>query len=513
MEVPVCGAGGVFSLVMSPYLIGADVGSSALKAALVHPDRGVVAIAEHSYPMHRPHPEWAQNDPDDWYRALAKAIPEVLAKGGVAPGEVAALCLAGQRDIAVLLDEAGRALAPCIHWSDRRDPEETTQLYEELGRERLIDRSGTLPIPGLELPNLVWTRRHQPEVWREVRHALQPKDYLAYRLTGDIGTDPTGPTRSIMNDWRTESWSDEICADAQIPREILPDVRYQPWEPRGVLGRDAALEIGLEPGTMLVAGGGDDPCAALGSGVVGPGDVSIGTGSSNSWRVVAESPKFDPTGLLSLLPHVAPGRYLHEMVVCGTGTTFRWFRDAFGDGASYEQLIAEGGGVEPGSEGLMCFPYIEGATVPCLEDNARAVFFGISGHHRRPHFVRAALEGIAYQYPALLDVIRDRGHDVTTMTISDGEARSTQWNQIKADVMGQPLVPALRVEAPAIGAAILGGIGAGVFDEVEDGLEVVLELAPKVEPDPAAQAAYAQLRMRWEAVKGDLFGIFATRCQ
>lgn len=496
---------------MSPYVIGADVGSSALKAALVHPERGVVAIAEHGYPMHRPRPQWAENDPDDWYRALCEAIPEVLQTGGVDASEVAALCIAGQRDVAVLLDAEGRVLAPCIHWSDRRDPDETAQLFDSLGRARLIDHSGTLPIPGLVLPNLVWTRRHQPEIWARVRHALQPKDYLAYRLTGDVGTDPTGPTRSILNEWRTETWSDELCADAQIPREILPDVRYKPWEPRGLLLEQPASDVGLKPGTVLVAGGGDDPCAALGSGVVGVGDVSIGTGSSNSWRVVAEEPKFDPTGLLSLLPHVAPGRYLHEMVVCGTGTTFRWFRDAFGSGASYEELIAEGATVEAGSDGLLCFPYIEGATVPFQDDNARAVFFGIAGHHRRRHFVRAALESIAYQYPMLLEVVRDRGHQVTTMTISDGEARSHEWNEIKAAVLGQPLVPALRVEAPAIGAAILGGMGVGMFATVEEGLAVVLELAPPVEPDPMLQAAYVQLRAQWESVREKMFGIYAAR--
>jgi xylulokinase len=487
------------------YVIGADVGSSALKAALVHPDQGVVAVAERTYPMHRPHPGWAENDPEDWFRALATAIPQILAAAGVNAREVGALCLVGQRDVAVLLGADGHVLSPCIHWTDRRDPRETTELYDSLGRSVLIERSGTLPIPGLVLPNLAWTKRHQPDVWARVRYALQPKDYLAFRLTGDIGTDPTGPTRSILNDWRSEDWSEATCQEAGIPRRILPDVKYRPWEPRGVLSAGPAAETGLAAGTVLVAGGGDDPAAALGSGVVHPGDVSVGTGSSMSWRIVGTQPRFDPTGVIGLMPHLAPGRYLHEMVATGTGTTLRWFRSAFAENTSYADLIDEAGRISRGSDGLLCFPYVEGASIPVQDDSARAVFYGISGHHRRPHFSRAILEGIAYQYPPLLQAVRDRGHAVSAMTISDGEARSRQWNQIKADVLGESMTPSLRVEAPAIGAAILAGVGGGTFATVDDGLAVVLELAPAVQPDLETHQEYEELRRSWEAVRESVF--------
>jgi xylulokinase len=489
---------------MSGYVVGADVGSSALKAALVHPDRGVVAVAEHTYPMHRPHRDWAENDPEDWYLALAAAVSEVLKTSDIAASEVKALCLVGQRDVAVLVDNHGEVLTPCIHWTDRRDPGGTTELYDRLGRSDLIHRSGTLPIPGLVLPNLAWTKAHLLDVWARVHVALQPKDYLALRLTGDIGTDPTGPTRSVLNDWRSQDWSSQTCEEAGIPREILPDVKYQPWEPRGELG-NPAHDLGLLPGTVLVAGGGDDPAAALGSGVINPGDVSIGTGSSMSWRIVGDEPKFDPTGVIGLMPHLIPGRYLHEMVATGTGTTLRWFRTVFGDGSTYEQLIAEAAAVDPGSDGLLCFPYVEGASVPWQDDAARAVYYGIAGHHRRAHFTRATLEGIAFQYPALLEVVTSRGHTVRGFTISDGEARSHLWNQIKADVMGQPITPSLRVEAPAIGAAILAGIATGLFDSAAAALAVVLELAPPVHPRSTESAQYTALQQHWETIRGRIF--------
>jgi xylulokinase len=454
--------------------------------------------------MHRPRPGWAENDPEDWYRALAAAVPEVLAKGGVTAREVAGLCLVGQRDVAVLVGANREVLAPVIHWTDRRDPEETTDLYDRLGRDRLVDECGTQPIPGLILPNLSWTKKHQPEVWARVRHALTPKDYLAFLLTGDLGTDPTGPTRSILNDWRAGDWSSRICQDAGIAREILADVRHQPSAIRGILG-DQAAGIGLAPGTPLMAGGGDDPSATLGSGVVDPGDVSIGTSSSMSWRVVAEKPVHDPSGLVGLMPHLIPGRFIHEMVITGSGTTLRWFRETFAPGSTYAELIAEASTVPAGCEGLVCFPYLEGATVPVQDDTARAMFRGISGQHRRPHFVRAILEGIAYQYPGLLRVIHERGLPVQRLTTCDGEARSTTWNQIKADIMNQPLTPALRAEAPAIGAAMLAGLGSGVFASNAEAIDAVVELDATVEPHPASAATYDVLRHRWEELRADAF--------
>jgi xylulokinase len=209
--------------------------------------------------------------------------------------------------------------------------------------------------------------------------------------------------------------------------------------------------------------------------------------------------------VIGLMPHVAPGRYLHEMVATGTGTTLRWLRSAFGDGRGYAGLIEDTAGIPRGSDGLLCFPYVEGASVPAQDDSARATYHGIGGHHRRPHFVRATLEGIAYQYPALLDVVRDRGHRAGPMTISDGEARSHRWNQIKADVLGREITPSLRAEAAAIGAAILAGMGAGLFGTVEDGLAVALELAPPVHPEPAAQEEYSDLRRHWESVRNRIY--------
>lgn len=493
---------------MTAHLIGLDVGSSALKAVLASADAGVVAVAERAYPMHRPHPGWAENDAEDWVAAAAAAVPEVLRQASLDADDVTGVCIVGQRDIVVLIDDAGSVLGRSIHWSDRRDPDGVQQLFDRIGRDRLLAVSGTPATPGLVLPNLAWTAAHQPEQFARAVAALSPKDFVSYRLTGEIATDRTTPTRSLLNDWRSEQWSDELCAASGIPPALLPDVRYAPWQPRAVLDERAA-SIGLRAGTVLAGGGGDDPSAVLGCGVTEPGELSIGSSSSTSWRVVATRPTVSADSPLGVLPHVVPDRYLHEMVAMGTGTSLRWFREVTAPAGtaapSYGDLLAAAAAVAPGAEGLLFYPYIEGGTVPYGDDHVRAAFLGIEPHHTQAHLARAVIEGIAYQYPPLLDIIARAGHEIGRVTISDGESRSAIWNQIKADVMGRPMRVASVPEAPAVGAAILAGMATGVFARAEDGVAALTRPAEVVAPNPDSHSRYEALRGRWEAARPALF--------
>ncbi len=498
---------------VTPWLVGLDLGSSALKAVLASADAGTIAVAEHAYAMHRPHPGWAENDPEDWVAAAAAAVGELLDRGGITAAQVSGACIVGQRDVVALIDQAGSVLGPSIHWSDRRDPDGVRQLFDRIGRTRLHDVSGTPATPGLVLPNLVWTAAHRPELFARAVAALSPKDFVTYRLTGTVATDRTTPTRSLLNDWRSGDWSDQLCAAAGVPREILPEVRYDPWQLRAVLDGRASI-IGLAAGTVLASGGGDDPSAVLGCGVTEPGELSIGASSSTSWRVVAADPAVSTDTPLGVLPHVVPDRYLREMVAMGTGASLRWFREAIaGEGpvrSSSGDLVAAAAGVAPGADGLLFYPYIEGGTVPYEDDRVRAAFLGIEPHHTQAHLVRAIIEGIAYQYPPLLEIIERDGPGVSSITISDGEARSSLWNQIKADVIGRPLRVAAVPEAPAVGAAILAGIASGTFARVEDGVAALTQPATVVAPDHDSHTRYTALRRRWEAARPAVFSTSDT---
>ena len=501
---------------MGSLLIGADIGSSALKAVLVDPAVGVLAVAERPYRMHRPHPGWAENDPVDWFDALVASVHELLAAAGVAGPDVAGLCVVGQRDPVVLLDERLGVLAPAIHWTDRRDPAGTAAIFDAVGRDRILDVSGVVPTPGLVLANLDWTRRHRPDVWRAARHAVQPKDYVLQRLTGVLATDTSSLSRSLINDWRRDDWSGELCEAASIPVSILPPVRFGSWEPVGTLTGDAARRLGLPATTVVAAGGGDDQAATLGSGVLAPGELSVGTGSSLAWRAVTHEPRVDPRGRLCVARHVVPDRYVYEMVAVGSGTMLRWFREAIatvpgGHAPSYESLIAEAAAVSPGADGLLFYPYPDGATLPEDHPAARGAFLGVTAHHRRGHFVRAILEGVAYLYPPLLEILRDQDVHVERLTVIDGESRSATWNQIKADVSGRELRTTAVPEASAVGAAILAGTAAGVFASAEAGARALVTPGPVFRPDARATARYAGLQAGWARAASHVFAAFDAR--
>jgi xylulokinase len=488
-------------------LIGVDLGTTGAKAVLVEAGGELLGSAWVEYPMHRPRHGWAENDPEDWVAAVRSLVGHVLANSRVDPRSVAALSLVAQRDPVVLLDKAGEVLTPSISWLDRRDPAETEELYRSIGRARITAISGVVPVPALTLPNLVWTKRHLPDVWRRTRHAVPVKDYVIYRLTGEIATDISSLSRSLMNDYRTDSWSAEICGEAGIPIEIMAEPRYRPWEARTELSSKAAAMLGLAPGTILAAGGGDDQSATLGSGVTDSGDLSAGTGTASCWRLVSSRAVADPRERADLSAHVVPDRYVYEMTIAGTGLSLRWFRDRFGTagdgdgpGSTYDSLVAEALEVPPGADGLIFFPFLDGSRLPYFNEDASGVFFGITSHHRRAHFVRAILEGVAFQYPPLLAILHDYVDTLGTFTIVDGEARSPAWNAIKADVIGRPIHTTMSIEAAAIGSAILAGMAAGVYPDARSGVAALVVPGPVVEPDHARHAQYEQLRARYDSV-------------
>jgi xylulokinase len=490
------------------HLIGVDLGTTGGKAILVNAEGAALATSWVEYPMSRPRADWAENDPDDWVRATQTLVRDVVTASGVPVATIRGLSVVAQRDPLVLLDEAGEVLTPAISWLDRRDQHESDALYDHFGRSYLTSVTGVVPVPGLPLPNLVWTRTHLPDVWRRTRHALFVKDYVIFRLTGEIATDFSTPSRSVLNDYQANDWSESICAAAGIPVEILPEVRYGAWEPRASLDRQAANRLGLAPGTVLAAGGGDDQSATLGSGVIEAGDLSAGTGTASCWRLVSATGLADPAGRADLSPHVVPNRYLYEMTIAGTGLSLRWFRDNFGatvtDGtapvSTYDALVEEAMLVPPGADGLIFFPYLDGSRLPYFNADASGVFFGIHPGHRPAHFVRAILEGVAYQYPPLIAMLGDYVGEVRNFTLVDGEARSGSWNAIKADVIGRPIHTTRTIEAAAVGSAILAGVAADVFRDIPAAVAALVATGEIVEPDPARSVLYKLLRGRYDAV-------------
>jgi xylulokinase len=488
----------------SELVIGVDVGTSSAKTVLVNPQGDLLAWSRIEYPMHRPHPGWAENDPEDWVRAVKDGIHQVLQQSAVDPGRVISLCIVTVRDHIVLLDEHDNVLAPSISWIDRRDLDECEQIYNDFGRHRLNEITGLVPEPALTLPNIYWIRRHTPDVWNKTKRILGCKDYILYRLTGKIATDISSPTRHVLYDLRKKEWSEWICNKADIDIGLLPPIVYKPWEVWDKLSPAAAESLGLKPGTILAAGGGDDPAAVLGGGAYEPGDILLGTGTGSTWRTVSDRNAVDDTLQADLSHHVVPDLYIYELVITGTGTSFRWFKDTFGalgdpERNPYERLLEEASHAPAGSDGLIFYPYLEGARAPRFNDKATGTWFGIKAGHTRSHCVRAIVEGIAYQCAPMLKLVeRYSGKIPDTLIIVDDEARSAFWNQMKADITGRVVCTPRVLHGAAMGAAVLASQACGLFSNAKEAVNSMIKIGSRFEPNPVNQAIYRQAQERYE---------------
>ena len=491
-----------------PVLVGCDIGTGAVKTILASCDGTLLARSSAEHPMHHPRPGWAENDPDDWYRGLSRTIREALAAAAVDPARIAGLGLVCQREPVVLTDAAGLPLAPSISWTDARATTEAGEVAARFGRDWLTETTGMAPTHGMSLAHLLWFRRHRGDVWRSARRVRFAKDYVLHRLTGYDATDPTTPSRSSLLDIRGLRWSDEVCDGAGIDRDLLPPIAGRPWEPVAELPAAQADELGLRPGLPVAMGGSDDASATLGCGAIEPGQACVGTGTAANWRTVIGGYRADHSARGDVSPHVVPDRYLYEVAIESTGSSLRWLRDMLagpGSQAGFDQLVGEAAEVACGADGLVCFPFVDGASrAPRYAAAARAGYLGIASGHTRGHLVRAMLEGIAYQYRATMSILTRPGAHPGPLSasdpigIGDGEARSPVWTQLKADVLGTPLRVPRIADLAAAGAAILAGLAAGVFTDAADGVARLVRWDRQYDPDPARSAAYRELSAAYE---------------
>jgi sugar (pentulose or hexulose) kinase len=424
----------------------------------------------------------------------------ILRDSAVDPKRVAAMSSVASREPVVLTGAGGVPLAPAISWTDRRPAGEARQVSARFGRSWPIEKTGMAPAAGATVTHLRWLKRHRPDAWRSARHIVFAKDYVLYRLTGQLTTDVSTPGRSLMLDIRRGDWSPEICDAFEIDVELLPSIGERPWAPVAELRRTQA-ELGLHAGLRLAIGGVDDAAATLGAGAIEVGEMCVGTGTATNWRSVLDDCRPDANRRGDLVPHVVPRRYIFEVAIDSTGSSLRWLRDTFAAHESFEAQIEDASGVAAGADGLLFYPYVDGAArAPrCLPD-AKGAFAGIVSGHTRAHLVCALLEGVAYQCPATMAIVSAHGAVRPPIATRDGEARNALWNQIKPDVLGMPLRVPQIVELAATGAAIL----AGVFVDAASRVERLVRWEREFEPDPVRYAAYEVLRVEYERVVSEI---------
>lgn len=451
----------------SGVLVGLDVGTSGAKGVAISHTGELLAAAEEPYPLSTPEPGFAEQDPEDWWRA-AQAVLARLPEGP--------LGLTGQMHGLVVLDDADRVLRPAILWNDQRTGAECAEIERLLGLERLIELTGNRALPGFTAPKLLWLRRHEPEAYARIRHVLLPKDYVRLRLTGERAIDAADASGTLLFDVARRRWSDEVCAALEIPGEWLPPVHE----------------------STEIAGAGDQAAGALGVGVDRPGPVSVVLGTSGV--VFAALPRYAPDreARVHLFCHAVPGTWHAMGVMLSAAGSLAWLRGVLG--ADYPTLDEEAARWPPGAEGLLFAPYLQGERTPHADPRARGAFTGLSLRHDRGALARATLEGVAYGLRDSLELLADLGVHAEVGRVSGGGARSPLWVAIVAAVLDLPLEHTECDAGAAFGAALLAGVRAGVFADAADAVARCVRVRARVEPDRAWAAAYARGYGRYRAL-------------
>ena len=477
------------------YLLGCDFGGGASKATLLGEDGRVVATATHEYPTCYPRAGWAEQDPDDSFRALAANIRELLSTSGVMAEQIEALALDGATHTAVLLDEEDRVIRPAIYWTDKRSGEEAALLKRDYERT-IVERTFNSPSALWTLPQLMWLRTHEPENHARIRKVLSMKDYVRYRLTGDFVTDSIEAMGFMLLDARENRWDPELLALCGLTEDVMPRV----VDPQCVLGPilpRALKETGLSPRTKVIAGSTDTVMEVYASGAIHTGQATLKLATAGRICPITDHAILSP--LLVTYRHVAKGLWYPGSATKSCAASNRWYRDTLCHG---EVLEAEAAGTDPyllmseaaaqapaGCDGLFFHPYLQGEITPYLDDRLRGSFVGATASHTKAHFNRAVLEGVGYSMKDCYEALQGLGIAPASATIIGGGAKSPLWRQIIADMLNIPLVTVANVDS-SLGSAMLAGVACGVFADLEDSVKKCVVVKAETRPNPETHALY-----------------------
>lgn len=455
--------------------LGIDVGTSSLKAVMLDTSGSAVDEATVAYGVDSPQAGWTQQDPETWWAALRTGLAALWGRGHD-PARIAAIGLTGQMHTLVVLDGHGEVVCPAILWSDQRTQTQCDDITRHLGREALLDRTGNLALPGFTAPKILWVREHWPEAYGRAAHLLLPKDFIRYRLTRELATDPSDASGTVLFDVRNRRWADDVQLELGLDPGMFPAVS----EGTTVVGTvdDAAAEIlGLRAGTRVVAGGGDNAAAAVGLGAVEPGILTISLGTSGVIFAPLSSYPREVTGQVHVFCHAVPDRWHLMSVTLSAGGSLHWLRSVLADllpaegDEAYDWLTARAAESSPGSGGVVFLPYLTGERTPYADAAARGAFSGLHLGTTLGDLARAVLEGVAFSQRQGLALIRSHGATATVARGAGGGLSNHLWRQILVDALGIELQLADPRGGAARGAAVLAGLGVGLYADPNVGTD------------------------------------------
>ncbi len=472
-------------------LIGLDIGTTGVKSILINANGKVLASDFTEYPLYFPKPGWAEQNPDDWWNATINSIRKLIRKSKVNTKSIKGLSFSGQMHGLVCLDKNYRVIRPAILWCDVRTTTQCKKITQIVGKEKLLKLVSNPALEGFTLPKLIWVRDKEPQNYKKITKILLPKDYVRFKMTGKIGIDISDAAGTLMLDVVNRKWSDELLKILKINKSILPDV-YESIDIAGEITNEVAKLTGLARGTKVVFGGADNTCSAVGNGIIKAGLVSSSIGSSGVVLAPMEKVRREKQGRIHTFNHSVPELWYFMGVMLSAGISYRWFRDTFGE---VEKEIEKKKGIDAyislnklaekvpvGSEGLIFLPYLNGERTPHQDGYAKGVFFGITPRHTKGHFVRAILEGVCYGLRDSLEIIKEMKVPIKQIRLTGGGAKSPLWRQIQADIFNHSVVTINVDEGPAFGAAIIAGVGVGVYKSFSEATENIIKIKTQIDP-------------------------------
>lgn len=482
---------------MKPYLLGIDIGTSACKIAIFDKTGNVIAAESGDYKVYYSQPGWAEQNPEEWWAAVCGAVKAALKKGKIKAEEIAGIGIDGQSWSAIAVDKAGNVLTNTPIWMDTRAQGICEELNAKIGEENIFALAGNSLQPSYTTAKILWYQRNLPEVYAKTEKILQSNSYIAYKLTGVMTQDISQGYGLHCFDMHTGRWDAAMCEKLGIPMRLLPDI-YPSHEVVGAVTEKAAEECGLAVGTPVVAGGLDAACGTLGAGVLRSGETQEQGGQAGGMSICTDTYRADPRLILGY--HVVPGKWLLQGGTTGGGGVMRWLEREFGTfereegkrtGKSSLELFNEAAEAVPaGSDGVVFLPYMAGERSPIWDPDAKGVFYGLDFSKTKGHFIRAAMEGVAYSLRHNLEIAEQAGAKAEVLRAMGGSANSLLWTQIKADITGKPIVVPSSDTATTLGAVILAGVGVGMYESFEEAVELTVKVKRAHEPNAENRAIY-----------------------
>lgn len=474
------------------YVLGLDLGTSALKGLLVNKVGEVLKTITVDYPLITPERGYSEQDPNQWVSASKEVMKQLVQTFPGAVSEIEGISFSGQMHSLVLIDDEGNSLRNAILWNDVRTTKQCEVITEKLGSD-LINITKNKALEGFTLPKILWVQEHEPEIWAQATTMLLPKDYLRYKLTGKLNMDYSDAAGTLLLDVSKNEWSKQIQDLFGIEASFCPPL-VNSTDRVGYLDKKIAEEIGFENEIPVFAGGADNACGAIGAGIVNLEQAMASIGTSGVFLTYEEDGGKDYDGKLHFFNHVVPGNYYSMGVTLAAGSSLSWFKNNFAPNESFEDMLKDIGSISPGSEGLLFTPYLSGERTPYTDSNIRGSFIGMDISHTRDHFARAVLEGVTFSLRDSQEIMRKNFTKEFKKIISvGGGAKNKDWLQMQADIFNTPITVLSTEQGPGMGAAMIAAVGTGWFSDFQKCTDIFVNHQLEVQPISVNVAKYEEV--------------------